>query len=65
MTESQIQSIVGEVMAQLQLDGSTSGMHGVFSDMNTAIEKAKEAQRTVRMLSMDQREKIIAKIRIK
>lgn len=65
MTESQIQSIVGEVMAQMQLGSKTTGMHGVFTDMNTAIEKAKEAQKIVRMLSMDQREKIIAKIRIK
>ena len=65
MTESQIQSIVGEVMAQMQLGSKTTGMHGVFADMNTAIEKAKEAQKIVRMLSMDQREKIIAKIRIK
>ena len=45
MTESQIKSIVGEVMAKLQLSNGVSGMHGVFSDMNTAIEKAKEAQK--------------------
>ena len=65
MTESQIKSIVGEVMAKMQLNNSVSGMHGVFTDMNTAIEKAKEAQKVVRMMSMDQREKIISKIRIK
>ena len=65
MTESQIKSIVGEVMAKMQLGSSVSGMHGVFADMNTAIEKAKEAQKVVRMMSMDQREKIISKIRIK
>ena len=45
MTESQIKSIVGEVMAKMQLKESVSGMHGVFKDMNTAIEKAKEAQK--------------------
>ena len=65
MTESQIKSIIGEVMAKMQLGSSVSGMHGVFADMNTAIEKAKEAQKVVRMMSMDQREKIISKIRIK
>ena len=65
MTESQIKSIVGEVMAKMQLQEGVSGMHGVYADMNTAIEKAKEAQKVVRMMSMDQREKIISKIRIK
>ncbi len=65
MTESQIKSIVGEVMAKMQLNNSVSGMHGVYADMNTAIEKAKEAQKVVRMMSMDQREKIISRIRIK
>ena len=65
MTESQIKSIVGEVMAKMQLNSGVSDMHGVFADMNTAIEKAKEAQKIVRMMSMDQREKIISRIRIK
>ena len=65
MTESQIKSIVGEVMAKMQINSGVSDMHGVFADMNTAIEKAKEAQKIVRMMSMDQREKIISKIRIK
>ena len=65
MTESQIKSIVGEVMAKMQLQESVSGMHGVFKDMNTAIEKAKEAQKVVRTMSMDQREKIISNIRTK
>ncbi len=65
MTESQIKSIVGEVMAKLQLQETVTGMHGVFKDMNTAIEKAKEAQKVVRAMSMDQREKIISNIRTK
>ena len=65
MTESQIKSIVGEDMAKMQLKESVSGMHGVFKDMNTAIEKAKEAQKVVRTMSMDQREKIISNIRTK
>ena len=62
ITESQIKSIVGEVLAKMQLKESVSGMHGVFADMNTAIAKAKEAQKVVRMMSMDQREKIISNI---
>ena len=65
MTESQIKSIVGEVMAKMQLQGNVSGMHGVYADMDTAIAKAKEAQKVVRMMSMDQREKIISNIRTK
>ncbi|MCD8230583.1 MAG: aldehyde dehydrogenase EutE [Clostridiales bacterium] len=52
-------------MAQMQLNGDTKAMHGVFADMDTAIAKAKEAQRTVRVMSMDQREKIISAMRKK
>ena len=65
MTESQIKNIVGEVMAKLQLGSGVMGMHGVYKDMNTAIEKAKEAQKVVRVMSMDQREQIITIIRRK
>lgn len=66
MTESQIQAIVGEVLARVkQGTVTTQATHGVFDDMNVAIEKAKEAQKVVRAMSMDQREKIIAKIRVK
>ena len=65
MTEDQIKAIVGEVMAKMQLGSGVSGMHGVFTDMNDAIAAAKEAQKVVRMMSMDQREKIISRIRVK
>ena len=65
LTESQIKNIVGQVMAKMQLGNTVTGMHGVFTDMNTAIEKAKEAQKHVRVMSMDQRERIIARIRTK
>ena len=65
MTESQIRTIVGDVIAKLNYGSSSSEMHGVFSDMDTAIEKAKEAQKQVRVMSMDQREKIISNIRTK
>lgn len=64
-SESQIKSIVGSVMAQMQLNSSSSNMHGVYQDMETAIAKAKEAQKIVARMSMDQREKIIARLRVK
>ena len=65
MTESQIKEIVDKVIAKVTLDAPAGSMHGVFADMNVAIEKAKEAQRIVRVMSMDQREKIISVIRRK
>ena len=65
MTESQIKEIVDKVIAKVTLDAPAGSMHGVFGDMNQAIEKAKEAQRIVRVMSMDQREKIISVIRRK
>ncbi|MCC8152546.1 MAG: aldehyde dehydrogenase EutE [Lachnospiraceae bacterium] len=65
ITEAQVRMIVQEVMAKMQLAGDTNAMHGVFADMETAIAKAKEAQKTVRVMSMDQREKIISVIRRK
>ena len=65
MTESQIKEIVDKVIAKVTLDAPASSMHGVFADMNQAIEKAKESQRIVRVMSMDQREKIISVIRRK
>lgn len=65
MTESQIKAIVGEVMARVKSEVALSGHHGIYSDMNVAIEKAKEAQKVVKLMSMDQREKVIANIRVK
>ena len=54
VTERQIASIVKSVIAGMQLKEDTSAMHGVFADMDTAIAKAKEAQKQVRLMSMDQ-----------
>ncbi len=66
MTEAQIRAIVQQVVASMQsAEGKASPMHGVFEDMDTAIAKAKEAQKVVRLMSMDQREKIITIIRRK
>ena len=59
ISESMVQDIVQEVMAKMQIADAPSGKHGVFKDMNEAIEAAKKAQKIVRAMSMDQREKII------
>ena len=56
-----VQDIVAEVMAKMQIAEAPSGKHGVFKDMNEAIAAAQKAQKIVRDLSMDQREKIISK----
>jgi propionaldehyde dehydrogenase len=60
-----VQDIVQEVMAKMQVASEVSGSHGVFSDMNDAIEAAKKAQKIVGRMSMDQRENIISNIRKK
>ena len=65
VSEEMIRSIVKEVMAKMQSAEECSGKHGVFTDMNEAIAAAKEAQKIVRNLTMDQREKIISIIRKK
>ena len=49
----------------MELQSDSAGMNGVFKDMNEAIEAAKEAQKVLRVMSMDQREKIISNIRRK
>lgn len=63
--ESMVRSIVQSVMANMHIQESAVGMHGVFTDMNEAIAAAKEAQKVVRNMSLDQREKIISVIRRK
>ncbi len=65
MNEQMVNDIVQEVIAKLQISENPTGKHGVFNDMNEAIEAAKEAQKVVRTMSMDQREKIISNIRKK
>ena len=44
VNEQMIQDIVSEVMAKMQIASEVSGNHGVFADMNEAIEAAKKAQ---------------------
>ena len=64
VNEQMVQDIVKEVVAKLQLQ-ETSTQHGVFADMNEAIEAAKKAQKVIHRMSMDQREQIISNIRKK
>ncbi len=66
VNEQLIQDIIKEVMAKLELTGQPKKAQlGIFDDMNSAIEAAKEAQQVIRRMSMDQREKIISNIRRK
>ena len=65
VNESMVQDIVKEVMAKMQLASAPTGNHGVFQDMNEAIEAAKKSQKIVRRMFMDQREQIISVIRRK
>ena len=63
--EQMVQDIVKEVMAKMAIKEDTTGNHGVFDDMNEAIEAAKASQKIVGRLPMDVREKIISNIRVK
>lgn len=65
VNEQMIQDIVKEVVAKMQISADVAGNHGVFKDMNEAIEAAKKSQKIVAKMSMDQREKIISNIRTK
>ena len=65
MKEQLVEDIVKEVIAKMQLEMPVTKQLGVFTDMNKAIEAAKEAQAIVRNMSMDQRERIISIIRKK
>ena len=65
ISESMVQEIVQEVMAKMQIADAPTGKHGIFKDMNDAIEAAKKSELIVKKMSMDQREKIITCIRKK
>lgn len=60
-----IQDIVSKVMAKVQLVEPAGEQRGVFVQMEEAIEAANIAQRVVKCMSMDQRERIISGIRVK
>lgn len=65
LNERLVEDIVKSVVAKMNLQKPSAGSHGVFQDMNDAIEHAKAAQKLVQKMSMDQREKIISNIRKK
>ena len=65
LDERLVGDIVKDVIARLQLGEKPQTGHGIFTDMNDAIAAAKEAQRQVRVMSMDQRERIITALRRK
>ena len=59
ISENMVQEIVQEVMAKMQIADAPTGKHGIFKDMNDAIEAAKKSELIVKKMSMDQREKSI------
>ena len=63
--ERVVHEIVQRVIANLRIEGGSDNMHGVFTDMNDAIAAAEVAQRTVRNMTLDAREKVISAIRRK
>ncbi len=65
VNEQMVQDVVKEVLAKLQISADVTGSRGVFNDMNEAIKAAGTAGAQVRIMSMDQREKIISVIRRK
>ena len=56
ISENMVQEIVQEVMAKMQIAEAPAGKHGIFKDMNDAIEAAKKAELIVKRMSMDQRD---------
>ncbi|TCW35002.1 propionaldehyde dehydrogenase [Thermohydrogenium kirishiense] len=65
--EEDIEAIVKKILSEFNLEKTTSkyGDVGIFKDMNDAISAAKDAQKKLRNLSMESREKIIQNIRKK
>ena len=64
MDENDIQAIVAQVVASMQLhDTPAEKRLGIFEDMNDAIAAAIEAQKVMQKMPMDFREKIISNIR--
>lgn len=63
--ESMVRVVVREVLKKMPKEESAGADHGVFKTMDEAITAAKCAGKTVRKMTMDQREKIISVIRRK
>ncbi len=66
VNEQNVRDIVRAVVAKLQLsDGDTGSKKGIFQQMDEAVAAARESQKYIRRMSMDQREQIISGIRKK
>lgn len=66
VNEQNVRDIVKAVVARLQLSDDDSGSKkGIFVQMDEAVSAAKESQKCIRGMSMDQREQIISRIREK
>lgn len=65
MTDHEIQAVVQAVVAGLQKSPSVIASDGIFPNMDTAIAAAAEAEKVVRIMSLDHREKVISSIRRK
>ncbi|MEG2783287.1 MAG: aldehyde dehydrogenase EutE [Lachnospiraceae bacterium] len=65
VNERMVQDVVQEVLARMQIAEEPTSKHGIFTDMNEAIEAAKKAELYMKRMSMDQRETIISIIRRK
>ena len=50
ISENMVQEIVQEVMAKMQIADAPAGKHGIFKDMNDAIEAAKKSQAIVKKI---------------
>lgn len=59
VNEKLVQDVVREVVAKLQINADVSGSKGVFTDMNAAIEAAKQAQKKVQTMSMDKGKRLL------
>lgn len=63
MTEQQIQAVVKAVIAGIQKSPSAVVSDGIFDTMEEAIAAAAEAEKVVRIMPLDHREKVISNIR--
>lgn len=63
--ESMVRFVVREVLKKMPVKEAQDGGHGIFENMDEAITAAKTAGKTVRKMTMDQREKIISVMRQK
>jgi len=63
--ESMVRVVVREVLKKMPEKNPQDAGHGVFDSIDEAVDAAKIAGKTVRRMTMDQREKIISIIRRK